>query len=37
VFTRNLKASDVALLAAVQPDGTPASDHEGLVVTIALA
>ena len=37
VFTRNLKVSNVALLPAVQPDGTPASDHEGLVVTIALA
>ena len=37
VFTRNLKASDVALLPAVQCDGTPASDHEGLLLTIALA
>lgn len=37
VFTRNLKASDVALLPAVQPDGTPASDHEGLMLTISLA
>jgi endonuclease/exonuclease/phosphatase family metal-dependent hydrolase len=33
-FTRGLLASNPAILPAVQPDGTPSSDHEGLLVTI---
>lgn len=34
VFTRGLAVSDVAILPAVLPDGTPASDHEGLMLTV---
>ena len=35
VFTRGLVVSDPAIIPAVLPDGTPASDHEGLMLTVA--
>lgn len=35
VFTRGLSVSQVEIIPAVLPDGTPASDHEGLMLTVA--
>ncbi len=34
VFTRGLSVSDVAIVPTVMPDSTPASDHEGLMLTV---
>ena len=34
-FTRKLTASDPRVIAAVQGNGEPSSDHEGLLVTVA--
>jgi endonuclease/exonuclease/phosphatase family metal-dependent hydrolase len=34
VFTRGVTASEVAILPATRADGSPASDHEGLIVSI---
>lgn len=36
VFTRGLVARDPMILPAIQPDGTPAADHEGLLLTVTL-
>lgn len=33
-FTRGLVASEPAIIPALRPDGSPSSDHEGLLVTI---
>jgi endonuclease/exonuclease/phosphatase family metal-dependent hydrolase len=36
-FTRGLTASNPEIIPALQPDGTPSSDHDCLVVSIAPA
>lgn len=33
-FTRGLLASEPAIIPALRPDGSPSSDHEGLLVTV---
>ena len=33
-FTRGLAASEPAIIPALRPDGSPSSDHDGLMVTV---
>ena len=34
-FARGLQVSDPGIIPALRPDGTPSSDHEALIVTVA--